>query len=118
MCGTPQKMLEHLLETRMGIQVGPNDPFLDDFLLTHVVFMPTLILVDELRKHYYGDSDSEPDTTPEDKEYVITCKKRVVQFIQKWVIAVRNSVFDDPVAVEFIEVILITTTRYRYTVFL
>lgn len=52
MCGTPQKMLEHLLETRMGIQVGPNDPFLDDFLLTHVVFMPIPVLVEELRKQY------------------------------------------------------------------
>lgn len=109
MCGTPQKMLEHLLETRMGIQVGPNDPFLDDFLLTHVVFMPIPILVDELRKHFYSDADSDdPDATADDRDYVITCKKRVVQFIQKWVIAVRNSVFDDPAAVEFIEVITLS----------
>lgn len=39
-------MLEHLLDTRLNVQVGPNDdPFLDDFLLTHIVFMPIAQLV-------------------------------------------------------------------------
>lgn len=52
MSGTPQKMLEHLLETRLGGQVGPNDPFLDDFLLTHIVFMPVPILINELANLY------------------------------------------------------------------
>lgn len=52
MSGTPQKMLEHLLETRLGGQVGPNDPFLDDFLLTHIVFMPVSILINELANLY------------------------------------------------------------------
>lgn len=52
MSGTPQKMLEHLLETRLGGQVGPNDPFLDDFLLTHIVFMPVATLIDELANLY------------------------------------------------------------------
>lgn len=43
-------MLEHLLETRLGAQmvVSGIDPFLDDFLLTHIVFMPVVQLVDEL----------------------------------------------------------------------
>lgn len=50
MSGTPSKMLEHLLETRLGAQmvVSGIDPFLDDFLLTHIVFMPVVQLVDEL----------------------------------------------------------------------
>lgn len=52
MSGTPQKMLEHLLETRLSVHVGPNDPFLDDFLLTHIVFMPPAKLVDELANQY------------------------------------------------------------------
>ncbi|CAM6032150.1 unnamed protein product, partial [Sphagnum compactum] len=49
------------------------------------------------------DSDSDHDPTPEDHDYAITCKKRVVQFIQKWVIAVRHAVFEEPAAVDFIE---------------
>ena len=105
MSGTPQKMLEHLLETRLGGQVGPNDPFLDDFLLTHIVFMPTPILIDELASHYHADAEVDLRTSSEeDQEYFMTCKRRVVQFIQRWVLLVRHAVFDDPLAVEFIEV--------------
>lgn len=50
MSGTPQKMLEHLLETQ--VMLGPNDPFLDDFLLTHIVFLPVPRLIDELANQY------------------------------------------------------------------
>ncbi|XP_021696055.1 rap guanine nucleotide exchange factor 4 isoform X3 [Aedes aegypti] len=104
MSGTPQKMLEHLLETRLGGQAGPNDPFLDDFLLTHIVFMPTPILIDELASTYHADTEVDMRTaSEEDQEYFMTCKRRVVQFIQRWVLAVRHAVFDDPLAVEFIE---------------
>lgn len=35
---------------------------------------------------------------------MITFRKRVVQFVQKWVIAVRHAVFDDPIVCDFIEV--------------
>ena len=71
MAGTPQKMLEHLLETRVDAhcaRVGSNasgggsslgrddmrtsDPFLEDFLLSHIVFMPTSQLVKELTRQY------------------------------------------------------------------
>lgn len=52
MSGTPHKMLEHLLDTRLGGQVGPNDPFLDDFLLTHIVFMPVPMLIEKLANLY------------------------------------------------------------------
>ncbi|KAG8222436.1 hypothetical protein J437_LFUL008434, partial [Ladona fulva] len=109
MAGTPQKMLEHLLETRLdgrGAQGrggsagdeeeeadeeedgeddddddrGPPSPplvstdhFLDDFLLTHIV------------------------------EFVLACKRRVVQFIHRWVTTIRNPVFDDPAALSFLQ---------------
>lgn len=63
MAGTPQKMLEHLLETRLDGRVTlggvdnfilstSQDPFLDDFLLTQIVFMPTHQLVEELDRQY------------------------------------------------------------------
>lgn len=62
MTGTPQKMLEHLLETRLDgrntygdggenyIAVSAPDPFLDDFLLTHIIFLPCHDLIDALAK--------------------------------------------------------------------
>ncbi|XP_017467796.1 PREDICTED: rap guanine nucleotide exchange factor 4 isoform X2 [Rhagoletis zephyria] len=102
MSGTPSKMLEHLLETRLGGQVSGLDPFLDDFLLTHIVFMPVVQLVDELANYFHCDSN-DGSQTPEDREYIINFKKRVVQFMQKWVMAVRHAAFDEPSVCDFIE---------------
>ncbi|XP_039969265.1 rap guanine nucleotide exchange factor 4 [Bactrocera neohumeralis] len=102
MSGTPSKMLEHLLETRLGNQVSGLDPFLDDFLLTHIVFMPVVQLVDELANYFHCDSNN-GSQTPEDREYIINFKKRVVQFMQKWVTAVRHAAFDEPTVCDFIE---------------
>ena len=115
MSGTPPKMLEHLLDTRLSVQMGPNDDsFLDDFLLTHIVFMPVAQLVDELASHYhsgYTDNHNGADS-PEDYDYVLQSKKRVVQFIQRWVMAVRHAVFEDPAAAHFIEVSLLFSRTF------
>ncbi|XP_069683712.1 rap guanine nucleotide exchange factor 4 isoform X2 [Periplaneta americana] len=110
MAGTPQKMLEHLLETRLdgrgvGGSVGgrdslpstASDPFLEDFLLTHIVFMPTHQLVTELARHYRIDSPSQ------DREFLLACKRRVVQFVHRWVITIRHPVFDDASSLAFLE---------------
>ncbi|KAI5751356.1 hypothetical protein M8J77_006667 [Diaphorina citri] len=55
--GTPLKSLEYLLETRVstsGLGGGAMDidPCLEDFFLTHIVFMPTKTLVAELNRQY------------------------------------------------------------------
>lgn len=107
MSGTPSKMLEHLLDTRLNSPMGPNDdPFLDDFLLTHIVFMSTNQLVDELMNHYHNETDyrNGADAPADDYEYLLISKKRVVQFIQRWVTIVRHVVFDEPAAAHFIAV--------------
>nr|CAD7437946.1 unnamed protein product [Timema bartmani] len=88
--GTPQKMVEHLLETRLdgrgGGGVGgnmlPSDPFLEDFLLTHIVFMPTNQLVAELARQY---------------------PLLILTFLHCWVLTIRHPVFDDPSALAFLE---------------
>lgn len=106
MAGTPQKMLEHLLETRLEGRAGfggrdepqAHDPFLDDFLLTHIIFMPTHQLIVELAKHYRMESPNE------DQEFMLACKRRVVAFVYRWVSAIRQPVFDDQMAVDFVEV--------------
>ncbi|XP_066151084.1 rap guanine nucleotide exchange factor 4 isoform X1 [Euwallacea fornicatus] len=108
MAGTPQKMLEHLLETRLDgrgsmgggdnfIIATAQDPFLDDFLLTHIVFLPTHQLVEELDKHYSIDFSNQ------DKEFVLACKRRVIQFVYRWVTTIRHPVFEDDLAVDFLE---------------
>jgi Rap guanine nucleotide exchange factor 4 len=108
MAGTAQKMLEHLLETRLDgrgtmgggdnfIVTSAQDPFLDDFLLTHIVFIPTHQLAAELDTYYRIDSSNQ------DKEFVLACKRRVIQFVYRWVTTIRQPVFEDDVAVEFLE---------------
>ncbi|XP_008198036.1 rap guanine nucleotide exchange factor 4 isoform X4 [Tribolium castaneum] len=108
MAGTPQKMLEHLLETRLDgrgtmgggdnfIITSAQDPFLDDFLLTHIVFIPTHQLIAELDNYYRIDSSNQ------DKEFVLACKRRVIQFVYRWVTTIRHPVFEDDVAVEFLD---------------
>ncbi|KAL0268122.1 UNVERIFIED_CONTAM: hypothetical protein PYX00_010190 [Menopon gallinae] len=107
MAGTPEKMLEHLLETRMDGRavVGGKDPtqmpnadhFVDDFLLTFVVFMTTEELVDLLRRHYHMVSPTK------DRDYTVTSKKRVIRFIHRWVVTIKNTVFENPVARTFLQ---------------
>lgn len=58
----------------------------------------------EKNTFYNGVQDGNNMPTVEDTEYSITIRKRVIQFIQKWVIAVRQAVFEEQLAVEFIEV--------------
>nr|XP_023017294.1 rap guanine nucleotide exchange factor 4 [Leptinotarsa decemlineata] len=108
MAGTPQKMLEHLLETRLdGRGTGSGgenliistaqDPFLDDFLLTHIVFIPTHQLIEELDNYYRIEFSNK------DREFVLACKRRVIQFVYRWVTTIRQPVFEDEIAVEFLE---------------
>ncbi|KAG5891364.1 hypothetical protein JTB14_007604 [Gonioctena quinquepunctata] len=108
MSGTSQKMLEHLLETRLdgrgsgaggeNLMKSPaQDPFLDDFLLTHIVFMPTHQLIEELDRYY------RIEFTNKDLEFVLACKRRVIQFVYRWVTTIRQPVFEDDIAVEFLE---------------
>ena len=52
MAGTPEKMLEHLLETQMDKTDDISDSFLEDFLLTHVIFMPSNHLCPTLMAQY------------------------------------------------------------------
>lgn len=42
------------------------------------------------------------DYTKQDREFVLACKRRVVHFVYKWVSTVRQSVFEDDAAVEFL----------------
>ncbi|XP_071049981.1 rap guanine nucleotide exchange factor 4 isoform X2 [Onthophagus taurus] len=107
MAGTPQKMLEHLLETRLdGKSVNyttndfistTQDPFMDDFLLTHIIFLPTHRLIDELERYYRMESSTQ------DRDFMLSCKRRVVQFIYKWISTIRHPVFEDESVTEFLE---------------
>ncbi|XP_046437750.1 rap guanine nucleotide exchange factor 4-like isoform X7 [Daphnia pulex] len=110
MAGMPQKMLEHLLETRLDARhlsvrdediIRPyssaTDMFLDDFLLTHIMFMPTHQLITELMRNYRIESPTQ------DKEFVVASKSRVVNFVYQWVTSIRDPVFDETITHSFFE---------------
>lgn len=52
MACTPGKMVEHLLESRVDTGTLTQDPAVDDFLLTHVLYISIRHLVMELSKQY------------------------------------------------------------------
>ncbi|KAL3832511.1 hypothetical protein ACJMK2_024146 [Sinanodonta woodiana] len=84
MAGTPEKMLEHLLETRVDSKVEEDsDAALEDFLLTHVIFMPTNHLCPTLLSHYHAEVS--PGSDQEALDYTLTHKKCVLHFVQEWV---------------------------------
>lgn len=41
----------------------------------------------------------------QDREYTINCKRKVVQFVYRWVVTIRHPVFDDVISMSFLEVI-------------
>ncbi|XP_014767653.1 rap guanine nucleotide exchange factor 4 isoform X1 [Octopus bimaculoides] len=79
MAGTPEKILEHLLETRME-KTDSYDHFLESFLLTHVIFMPTKKLCPALRMHYEATAGAKHES----HDITVSHKCRVIQFVQEW----------------------------------
>lgn len=79
MAGTPEKILEHLLETRMEKNES-DDHFLESFLLTHVIFMPTKKLCPALMMHYEAISGAKDES----HDIILSHKRRVIQFVQEW----------------------------------
>lgn len=54
MAGLPEKMIEYVLETRVDAHSdeGEMDIFLEDFILTHIIYMPTNVLCNYLKSYY------------------------------------------------------------------
>ncbi|GIY16401.1 rap guanine nucleotide exchange factor 4 [Caerostris darwini] len=100
MAGTPQKMLEHLLETRIDQRNDDTtDTFLEDFLLTHVIFMPSHQLCPELMRHYRIDATN----CRQETEFIVANKKRVLQFVQIWATIIRSAFFEDECIAAFLQ---------------
>uniref|UniRef100_A0A7N6ARB8 Rap guanine nucleotide exchange factor (GEF) 3 n=1 Tax=Anabas testudineus TaxID=64144 RepID=A0A7N6ARB8_ANATE len=103
MSGTPEKILEHLLET---IKLDSNgndaiDPCVSDFLLTHKVFMPSSQLCSALQHQYPAELSEGSDQ--EKAAYVLNTKQKVVKLIGQWVALYGLLLKEDPVALEFLE---------------
>ncbi|XP_064614683.1 rap guanine nucleotide exchange factor 4-like [Liolophura sinensis] len=105
MAGTPEKMLEHLLETRLDSKSEEtSDNFQEDFMLTHIIFMASNSLCPALMAYYHAQA---ADTTDQDSvDYSVTHKCRVVQFVQDWHRIAHKAFEEDKTINSFLEELL------------
>uniref|UniRef100_A0A6Q2YMR2 Rap guanine nucleotide exchange factor (GEF) 4 n=1 Tax=Esox lucius TaxID=8010 RepID=A0A6Q2YMR2_ESOLU len=96
MSGTPEKILDHFLET-MRMDTHHSDPVnecilypaVDDFVLMHCVFMPNSQLCQLLMQ--------------ERMEYAVTCKRRVLNLAMRWAAVHTYYLQEEPAALTFLE---------------
>ncbi|KAJ3587097.1 hypothetical protein NHX12_013487 [Muraenolepis orangiensis] len=89
MSGTPEKILEHLLE-KVKLDTNGNDTIdscVSDFLLTHKIFMASSQLCSEQEKAGYS----------------LSARQKVVKLIGQWVLLYGLLLKDDPVALDCLE---------------
>uniref|UniRef100_A0A3Q2QE72 Rap guanine nucleotide exchange factor 4 n=1 Tax=Fundulus heteroclitus TaxID=8078 RepID=A0A3Q2QE72_FUNHE len=83
MSGTPEKILEHLLEMmRLDSQFTESDSALDDFVLMHCVFIPNSQLCPVLRCSYHAQASQGSEL--EKLDYTLNNKRRVIWLVMKW----------------------------------
>uniref|UniRef100_A0A8C2DJ11 Rap guanine nucleotide exchange factor 4 n=1 Tax=Cyprinus carpio TaxID=7962 RepID=A0A8C2DJ11_CYPCA len=96
MSGSPEKILEHLLET-MRLDIHFSDPALDDFALMHCVFMPNSQLCPAL----LASQGSEQERL----DYSVASKRRVLSLALRWAALQGHHLLEDDTALSFLEVI-------------
>uniref|UniRef100_A0A8C1FS01 Rap guanine nucleotide exchange factor 4 n=1 Tax=Cyprinus carpio carpio TaxID=630221 RepID=A0A8C1FS01_CYPCA len=96
MSGSPEKILEHLLET-MRLDIHFSDPALDDFALMHCVFMPNSQLCPAL----LASQGSEQERL----DYSVASKRRVLSLALRWAALQAHHLLEDDTALSFLEVI-------------
>jgi Rap guanine nucleotide exchange factor 4 len=83
MAGTPEKMIEHLLETRLdaiSFEDKNGDTLLQDFLLTFPIFISWKHMCNQLMRYYRIDELN----ARQEKEFIVANKRRVVRFMHYW----------------------------------
>ncbi|XP_072553031.1 rap guanine nucleotide exchange factor 3 isoform X3 [Salminus brasiliensis] len=103
MSGTPEKILEHLLETIKLDNNGSDliDPCVSDFLLTHQVFMPSVQLCPALQHHYRAEPSEGSEL--EKAAYSLNTKQKIVRLVGQWVALCGPLLKEDPVAFHLLE---------------
>uniref|UniRef100_A0A3Q4GCH5 Rap guanine nucleotide exchange factor (GEF) 3 n=1 Tax=Neolamprologus brichardi TaxID=32507 RepID=A0A3Q4GCH5_NEOBR len=105
MSGSPEKILEHLLET-IKLESNGNDAIscVSDFLLTHKVFMPSSQLCPALQHQYPTYQAQLAEGSEQEKTaYVLNIKQKVVKLVGQWVALFGLHLKEDPIALDFLE---------------
>ncbi|XP_045143169.1 rap guanine nucleotide exchange factor 3 [Echinops telfairi] len=103
MSGTPEKILELLLEA-MRPDSGAHDPtetFLSDFLLTHSVFMPSAQLCAALLHHFHAEPAG--GSEQERSSYVCNKRQQILRLVSQWVALDGPMLHSDPVVTSFLQ---------------
>ncbi|XP_037370062.1 rap guanine nucleotide exchange factor 3 isoform X2 [Talpa occidentalis] len=103
MSGTPEKILELLLEAMRPDSSAhdPTETFLSDFLLTYSVFMSSTQLCAALLHHFHA----EPTGGSEQERSTYICNKRqqILRLVSQWVALYGPTLHTDPVAASFLQ---------------
>uniref|UniRef100_A0A663MGC7 Rap guanine nucleotide exchange factor 4 n=1 Tax=Athene cunicularia TaxID=194338 RepID=A0A663MGC7_ATHCN len=102
MSGTPEKILEHFLET-MRLEATLNeatDSILNDFIMMHCVFMPNSQLCPALMAQYPFPSQG---TEQEKMDYALNNKRRVIRLVLQWAALYGDLLQEDEAAMAFLE---------------
>ncbi|KAM7097054.1 rap guanine nucleotide exchange factor 4 isoform 2-T3 [Ciconia maguari] len=103
MSGTPEKILEHFLET-MRPEATVNeatDSVLNDFIMMHCVFMPNSQLCPALMAHYHAQPSQ--GTEQEKMDYALNNKRRVIRLVLQWAALYGDLLQEDEAAMAFLE---------------
>ncbi|XP_015723984.1 rap guanine nucleotide exchange factor 4 isoform X2 [Coturnix japonica] len=103
MSGTPEKILEHFLET-MRLEATLNeatDSALNDFIMMHCVFMPNSQLCPALMAHYHAQPSQ--GTEQEKMDYALNNKRRVIRLVLQWAALYGDLLQEDEAAMAFLE---------------
>uniref|UniRef100_A0A3Q2UM88 Rap guanine nucleotide exchange factor 4b n=1 Tax=Fundulus heteroclitus TaxID=8078 RepID=A0A3Q2UM88_FUNHE len=103
--GTPEKILEHFLETmRLDIHHNEPDPAVDDFVLMHCVFLPNSQLCPLLMAQYpFSLSPLSFNVLPERLEYTLNSKRRALILTLRWANSHTYLLQEEPAAISFLE---------------
>ncbi|XP_023660789.2 rap guanine nucleotide exchange factor 3 isoform X1 [Paramormyrops kingsleyae] len=103
MSGTPEKILEHLLESvRLDTYgIDATDSCITDFLLTHRVFMPSSQLCEALQHHYHAEPSEGSEL--EKAAYSLNRKQKIIRLVSQWVLLCGQVLREDPHVLEFLE---------------
>ncbi|XP_077473616.1 rap guanine nucleotide exchange factor 4 [Stigmatopora argus] len=110
MSGTPEKILEHLLEMmRMDSQFSESDAALDDFVLMHCVFMPNIELCPVLMAHYHAQASQ--GSEQEKMDYTLNNKRRVIRLVMQWAALHGDYLQEEDTSVIFLENFLVAVSN-------
>ncbi|XP_075758203.1 rap guanine nucleotide exchange factor 3 [Pelodiscus sinensis] len=103
MAGTPDKILEYLLEAmRLDATFSdPLDTLIGDFLLTYKVFMPTAQLCRALLHHFHAEPSE--GSAQEKAVYSLSKRQKILRLVSQWVLLYGHLLQAEPSAMTLLQ---------------